>query len=207
MRVTAVSTKSYPARAKRNAPGISRPVSNTINPPVPSNPSFGIKVIQLPGARMEELKTIWQDGPELYQIAKETFPKLEQNFGRFFDISLNFFVDLERTISLNARSTGDKSEALRKHIINYNDTAFHFPEKVITDLKNKKDIDWLNYEHFNPFQISFDKYGYVRSRYKLLDFADKESNNTLIKKLYQTCPPYKTPGDVIPEYHYSCPGW
>ena len=65
----------------------------------------------------------------------------------------------------------------------------------------------MEYEYFFPLTASYEKLGFQKTRDTILDFANRESNNTLIKKLYKINPPDGVPGEKIPEYYWSCPGW
>lgn len=200
MRVNAVSMTQYPTASKKSAKGSTIAVQN------PKQPSFGLDIYKLPG-NIYSIQNIWVDGPKLFQIAEETWPVIKKNFSKFFDVSMNFNVDLERTISVNLKSTFAKQEELIKHITKYNDSTFHFPKEVIKNLNNGQDTKWLGYEYFYPLSVSYDKLGYQKTRDTILDFANRESNNTLIKKLYKINPPDGVPREKIPEYYWSCPGW
>ena len=200
MRVNAVSMTQYPAVSKKSAQGSTIDVQN------PKQPSFGYEIYKMPG-NINSIKNIWVDGPKLFQIAEETWPIIKKNFEKFFDVSMDFHVDLARTIRVNLHSSFNKQEELIKHITKFNDSTFHFPKEVIKNLNNGQDTKWLEYEYFFPLTASYEKLGFQKTRDTILDFANRESNNTLIKKLYKINPPDGVPGEKIPEYYWSCPGW
>ena len=108
MRVNAVSMTQYPAVSKKSAQGSTIAVQN------PKQPSFGYEIYKMPG-NINSIKNIWVDGPKLFQIAEETWPIIKKNFEKFFDVSMDFHVDLARTIRVNLHSSFNKQEELIKH--------------------------------------------------------------------------------------------
>lgn len=171
-------------------------------------PSFG--EIWFAKLQPQEIKELYEDGPQIWKIIEETAPILQKKIGKNFDAAFEVFPDVLRTINIRIHSTREKFDEVKAHIIRNNDKTFKFPKNLIDAFKAKSDNyltdKWLTNLDFTPFSIKYDKLGPNGTRAKILEFAEKYNEDETIKALYKANPPDLNPREHIPENRWLFPG-